>query len=382
MNPRIIIGVGDLLGCGYYRCVLPYKALAKKGFDVRLVNLLNPNITKDFEVLVLQRQHSKGVLANAEAYRTERPDGKVVFEFDDNLHAIPHSNPSSRVYRNGLETLKNMETLIRMSDMVTVSTPTLKREYSRYNDNSHVCFNSVDPDGIAIADATEVTEVRKPDTIRIGWAGSATHLDDFNKIVNPLSAVMLEDPRIRFVFVGADMRGLFPAILRSRLEHFGDTFPKDKNGNGISYAEKGSPTVDYYGLLKRAQFDIAIAPIESYLFNSCKSYIKLIEYGIAGIPFVASNFGPYGDYVRGSQAKVGLLAGSDSEWKKHLKSLVASVELRSSLSEANRQYVEEKHTIETKVDQWLTAYASLGIFPGPNPGHYEEKIEKTSQVAY
>ena len=38
---KIVIGVGDLLGCGYYRCAMPYKHLSKLGFEVILTNKLN-----------------------------------------------------------------------------------------------------------------------------------------------------------------------------------------------------------------------------------------------------------------------------------------------------------------------------------------------------
>jgi len=382
MNPKVILGIGDLLGCGYYRCVLPYKALAKRGFNVTLTNVLHPNITKDYDAVVLQRQHHPGVVENARTYKKIRPNGKIVFEFDDNLHAVPASNPSSVTYRNGLDSLRNMEVLLKMADLLTVSTPVLRREYLRFNDNIHVCFNAADPEVVAQVDALKVPP-RSDSHFRLGWAGSGTHLDDLRKIFKPLAAVMMEYQNLRFVWMGSDMRRHFPVAIRSRMEYFGDTFPKDKNGNAVCYSQNElNPTVEYLKMLRNADLDAAIAPLESYLFNSCKSYIKAIEYGIANIPFVASRFGPYSEYVQGTTKQVALLADSDNEWKRSIKDLMLKPDLRETLKLNNKEYVLSNHLVDHKVQQWIDAFASIGISPGNEPGHYEEKIEKSQQVAY
>jgi len=379
-HPRILIAVGDLLGCGYYRCLLPYKALANLGAEIEITNILFPDKTSKFDVLVLQRQHAEGVIKQAKLYKENVPHGKVVFEFDDNLHAIPNSNPSSKIYGGGKIATKNTEILLDLADMVTVSTPQLLREYTRFNKNINVCYNALDNN---VFEKFELSEKNfDNEKIRIGWAGSSTHTDDFKKVVPALIDIFTTNKNVEFVFMGSDMRGMFPFEIRQRMSFAGDTFPRDKNGHGTNYSQDNeNPTVKYYKVLQSLDLDIALAPLESFVFNACKSYIKLIEYGLAGIPFVASRFGPYLQYVNESTNKVGLLAESKNDWKKSIQLLIDNKELRKELRKNNFDYVGNNHLLSHKIKNWVSAYNTLDISFDGIPGTYTENIDKGQQVA-
>lgn len=400
MNPKILIAIGDLLGCGYYRCMMPYKALSALGYDVTLTNVLNEQMLLQYDVLVLQRQHGEGILNLVRWFKQAVPNGKVIYEFDDNLHSLPHNNPNRAVYYNGSQATKNMEAMLRLADMLTVSTDSLKKEYEKFCKNIHVCHNSLDP--VVVPDILNYTPEIENSTsskFRLGWAGSGTHHDDFMPIVKSLSEAMVERPNIQFVCIGANMSGLFPRELRKRFEYFGDTFPRDINGGATNYDKSGkNPTVEYYKLLKRANLDAAIAPIAPFLFNSCKSYIKIMEYGLAGIPFIASNFGPYKEYSSVKNVHVdkkagvsiyytrraeplGLLADDAKQWKKAIIQMHDDVELRNKLKKTNMENVLSNHLITNNLNEWVEAYKSIGMNPGPNPGKYEETIDKHQQVA-
>jgi len=380
MNKKILVALGDFLGCGYYRCGIPFKELSENyNFDFTLTNYITPEITQKYDALVLQRQHAEGVLKNIEVYKQLRPDGKIIFEVDDNLHDLPASNPVKGLYYHGSEATSNMEKMLKISDLMTVSTESLKREYTKHINNIHVCYNSFDPKILSQLEDIEKITV-DPDRLRIGWAGSSTHVDDFKEIMKPLLEIMYEFPKVDFVFIGPSMMGLFPRNLHSRIKNMGDTFPRDAKGNPAQWGEK-NPTIEYYKLLIKSNLDIAIAPIQSVVFNSCKSYIKLIEYGIAGIPFVASNFGPYAKFVghnswfdRANQ--VGLTAESNSEWKKALRELINNHSLRDTLRENNKNNVLKNHSIKSNISNWISAYKSIGLESGDEPGKYEENIDK------
>lgn len=378
MNKRLVLGAGDLLGCGFYRLAMPYKNLAlKHNFNAVLTNRIDMNLDPDNDILVLQRQHADGILAITEDF--VKRGGKVVFELDDYFHDLPANNPARKAYPKGGRELANLERFMELSHLMTVSTPSLGDNYKKWAKNVQICYNKIDTNEFPIVQKREDDGI-----IRLGWAGSATHLDDLMPIVKPITEIMREFKNVHFVFVGMDYKNLFDFDIRNRMSHAGHTFPMH-NGKALFYSEDGTnPVVQYYELLQKANIDIAIAPLLGVTFNRSKSYIKLIEYGMAKIPFVATSFGPYFQYVRGLDVNreytgdnsVGFLAETNSHWKKHLKALIQSKELREKIAENNHQNIMKNHTIQSGSEQWLNALATIDVIPGDEPGSYQENIVK------
>ena len=377
-NPRIVIGVGDLLGCGYYRCALPYRHLSSLGFDVLLTNRLtypSPEL-EGVDLLVLQRQHNPNVFEIARLVKHN--GGKVLVELDDYFHDIPSNNPAKGAYTKGGDALLFLEKFMQLADLMTVSTEYLKTMYSKFNSNIFVCPNKMDVNTFQ----THNCRPRFSDEFRLGWAGSGTHHDDLMTIVQPISELMYENKNIKLIFIGQFYKNLFPFSLHNRMEHIGHTFPVE-DGKSMFFSKKTvNPVVEYYQLLNTANLDAAIAPILQVTFNRAKSYVKLIEYGACGIPFVASSFGPYNQFIdeadKWDRSKpVGLLADRNIEWKKQIKKLINNEELRQELTNNNISNIDVNHTIEHGVINWVNALASVSILPGSEPGTYEESIVKS-----
>lgn len=371
VKPKVVCGVGDLLGCGYYRMKLPYKHLSKLGFDVHLTNKLDMELNPQ-DVLVLQRQHHDNVLAISKDFKNR--GGRLVFELDDYFHDLPPNNPARTSYPVGGKELKNLEAFMEISDLMTVSTPALAENYSKWAKNVHVCYNSID-----LEDISNLPEkpIRTDDSIHLGWAGSATHLDDLLPIVKPIVEIMVEYPKTKFVFVGMDYRKIFPRDLQNRLIYGGHTFPVDENGKGLFYDINSNPVLRYYHLLQQSSIDIAIAPLLNVKFNRAKSYIKLLEYGIANIPFVATDYGPYSQYVLQHREKqLGFLAETNSNWKRALKRLIEDTTLRNNITKNNYDTVIKHHTMNTGIDEWIKALASIDVHPDLTNSNYTENIVK------
>jgi glycosyltransferase involved in cell wall biosynthesis len=111
--------------------------------------------------------------------------------------------------------------------------------------------------------------------------------------------------------------------------------------------------LDYYSGI---DFDIGIAPLLDTPFTRSKSPIKAIEYNALGIPVVASNVGPYRDYV--VDGVNGFLCDTEAEWVDRLNLLVSDADLRASMSEQARQ-VAGLHTIDQTAPLWEAAFRSL-----------------------
>lgn len=374
MQTRIYVAAADGLGCCYYRCALPYSRIANHGFDTFLINKLSGlELQPERDILVLQRQHHPRVLEYAREFVNR--GGLLIAEFDDYLQGIPLNNPARKAYPPGGTELKNLEEIIRISSLVTVSTPELARQYSKFSKNVQVCYNALDLN--CIQDLSK--EYHKDGIVRLGWAGSGTHYDDFITIIKPVTEVMRENLNTHFVFVGMDYKNLFPIDIQQRMSYAGHTFPFH-NGKALFVSPDGNPVYKYYQLLNAARIDIAIAPILEVPFNKCKSYVKLLEYGMSKIPFVATNYGPYSEFVNhrnslnDTKNSVGFLAGRNPEWKKNLKALINDKNLCKIIADNNYANIIENHSIDNGITQWLNALETIGVTPSNRQGSYTENL--------
>ena len=117
-------------------------------------------------------------------------------------------------------------------------------------------------------------------------------------------------------------------------------------------------------------------------FVSHNSYVKLMEYGLAGIPWVATNFGPYQFYAqKGAEwdrsRPIGVTADRNPEWKRAVKRLITDEPYRQSLIKNNFDFLKDKHIITQNIELWKKAYASIGIYPGSTSGKFAENLVKS-----
>ena len=102
-----------------------------------------------------------------------------------------------------------------------------------------------------------------------------------------------------------------------------------------------------------SRFDIGVAPLVDNRFNRCKSDLKYLEYGMIGLPVVASAVAPYEGSVE--HGVNGLLARNPKDWLKHLRRLVVEEETRTRLGAAARDFAEAR-LMSRNVSQWEDAY--------------------------
>lgn len=101
-----------------------------------------------------------------------------------------------------------------------------------------------------------------------------------------------------------------------------------------------------------AGVDIGLAPLRDTEFSRSKSPLKAMEWGALGIPVVASNCGPYADYVR--HGETGFLCSTHKEWREALDALT-DPGLRHRMGLAGRLQACE-HLVEDHAHEWLDAY--------------------------
>lgn len=346
---KIVSHLAGVEGCAYFRIVLPGLAMRARGHEVAFTGDPEDPRIADADVFVMQRQHNDIVLDIVEGWQAKGV--QFMFEFDDNMHHLSPLNPAGAEYGNGKRATRGFERFLSIADGVTTTTPALVEYYSRYRRDISMCPNGID-DEIANRPIEIDGKPKVPGQIRIGFAGSNTHLNDLLTIRDDLVTLMREYRSLRFVTIGDPRLGqqLIPRAYWSQLEFVGiaKTRPefsqKDPDPSLMG-------SVRYYDLLREACFDIGVAPLEHLFFNRCKSNLRLMELGVVGVPAIAERFGEYSVWPHDS-----VVLCRDKEWLPAMRRLIESSDERARLAQANLAYVRANHVMSKKADAWEKAF--------------------------
>jgi len=249
---------------------------------------------------------------------------KWVMDIDDNLELV---SPYSEFYRhnglnefshngvkiwedgkNGFNLKENRERVgsqmqgLRDVDMVVTTTKTLGDYAKKFNDNVYINDNTID-----FNDWWKM-EHKPNKRLKVLWAGSPSHYQDFYTIKNPLNKLMKEYD-FEILMVGSNYPGIFED--KSRITSL--------------------PWVVFQAHSYRMMAlnaDISIIPLEDSEFNNYKSAIKFYEVSAVGLPAVVSDVTPYKEVIHNDNA---LPYKNEDEFYKQMKKLLESAKLRKEL---------------------------------------------------
>lgn len=326
--------LADRSGCGVIRIMQPLDALTEAtgrttAYHERLKTqglmpkvLIGQRVCKDGPTAVWQH------LASLE----NRP--KLVFELDDDLWNVDPSNTTAfNWFINGYDARnrehhnvqENLKANIHVADRVTVTTQALADVVGQWNDNVHIVPNTI---------PGWVLDWERPRTegVTVGWMGSATHTMDWEQAAPHVRRFLERNPEVGFHLIGG---------------HYGKWFKLPEEQMCVT------PWIDgVEKVWKTIDFDIALAPLRPHLFNQSKSNLKALEAAALGIPIVASDCGPYPEFVE--HGKTGFLVKRDHEWGKFLRELVNDEAMREEMGAAAKEKARQ-WTLEGNVDQWKSA---------------------------
>ena len=322
-------------GCTYYRCFLPMHAsrfpaamgrpawTSQYGFGV---NEGNGKATFGYKVIVLKQLMDRWIPRQMEI--AQSLGQKIIVDVDDFYHGL---HPDNNAYektdpaKNKVRNRAIYEQIIRLADMVVVSTPFLHDFYRDWNPNMRVVRNSIYPNQFTRRDIKN----RKP---VIGWVGALGYRSGDIETLREWLPDFLEEHDLLFHHSGhvpsmgsfADQSGINPDRLR--------TLPMQ-------------PMNRYHMLFT---FDIGLVPLNDIPFNRAKSFIKGLEYAASGIPFVAQALP---EYERLWEDGIGYLAVTPDDWREKTERLL-DFKTRRRVAAENYRIMSEKHTIKQREDEW------------------------------
>lgn len=334
---RILFCLGDTAGCAHYRILMPvYALLQTERYDCKATMLINKEkYDWDPDIIVVSRQHKPEVLVHLK--RWQSMGKKIIYDIDDNLINIYPTNPAYKIFQ-GIK--KEVIAVMKTCDLITVSTKPLVDVYKHINSNIKILPNQILP-GYA--------QLRKRNTtnkIRIGWAGSNTHLTDFSMANYGILEVAKRRDDVKFIFFGY----MPPEISKAFT----------KNGQLDSEKiefHKSVPINEYHLKLSLLGLDIGLAPLHDNKFNECKSNLKVLEYGVLGVPTIASPVYPYSTTI--NSGVDGIVVKKDKNWDKEIEELVVNKDLRERMGKTIQSRVLKEFNAITNVELWEKTYLSV-----------------------
>jgi glycosyltransferase involved in cell wall biosynthesis len=312
--------MADRTGCGTLRIELPLTALRAHNMETAFSERMSEHLQT--RTVIGQRVCLPGITVAWQKMAAAPDHPRMILELDDDLWHVDGTSPIAHAFFSKPGVLENLEANLRASDAVTVTTESLADVVRQFNANVHVIPNYLP------AWLLEHERPRRDGVVTIGWGGSSTHLMDVEEIGGQLRQVMTRNPHTELHLMGSNYAKELG--VRERVRH-------------------SEWTNDVPAYWRAIDYDVMLAPLRANVFNASKSPLRPLEAAMLGIPVIASDYGPYAQFVR--HGETGFLVKRDHEWGKYLRELVNDEAMRKEMGAAGRRQAAD-WTIEGNVEQW------------------------------
>ena len=289
---------------------------------------------------------------------TEAKDNNEIKEKKLALDAFMPILEKSR--QEGIEQYKD---LLKLPDLITVTTKELKSVLYLYNENIAVLPNNVEnvyyekdyveekvsSDGnvvvpykfglAAIPAFWSDNKGNKKRIIRVGYTGTISHREEFgtisyywNKLVKKYA------DQVWFVYLGDNYFYEQQNFVRNRRFYIPQT------------------QFDTY-LMNVRNIDVGIAPLMPNIFNQSKSDIKMVEYGCWGNTAVLPNYVTYNRNWKHEETC--LFYNNGYEFEQMMEEIIFNQELRITLGQNAREYVRENRLERLHSEERFNVYNDL-----------------------
>jgi len=315
---------------GLYRGLIPMTALERL-HDYKVRRLFGddgrPLRRPIGEVDVLFVYRNCEALGLQLAQEAKAAGAAVVWDNDDDIGAMPKAVASHRHF-GGMawqQRLAQMRQLFRYTDLVTAPSRVLAERFHEWG------APAIDVTENYLPDPQHAIARRASSPTTIGWVAGLEHATDVQTlpIVEALQRILDERADVRVVSVGLRL-----GLRGERYEHVRRIEP-----------------VTLTSALDA--FDIGIAPLADLAFNRSRSNVKLKEYGLAGLAWLASPIGPYAEL---GERQGGRLV-SDDGWHDALSRLLDKPRERRRLAKRAARWAAGE-TISKNLAVWEKRFAT------------------------
>ena len=338
-------------GCAYVRCLLPQ---IHNGWWGAISSLRTPKDShermfkgaKDADIVVFQRPMQQEMYDAAIVLKAMGK--KIVFDNDDTYRGLGVPRLMLDIIETQID--KKIDSIdiffkefAQISDLVTVSTPMLAKEYNEIHNNVVVLPNMVDQDDWSVPKRNE------GDKVRIGVVGSSA----MNKDSNFITLILRELGRredVQLVMFG------IPAKKEQQVRKFYQYEIAYWNTMNIEW-QPSVNIADYMDTLNNLKLDILLIPREDTYFNRCKSNIKFLEASMCEVPVIAQGFEDGNSPYQHDEHIIVSITLDD--WRKNIDKLIEDKNLRRKIGKDAKKYVLKKYNIAKTYKMWYNEYYKL-----------------------
>jgi len=312
---------------GWYRGIAPMLALARRGHEIRQVELLGGELRSELvrgcDVVHVHRRHDEDV---QRIVRYAKESGiAVVWDDDDDKTSVPKGHPAYRDYggAKGERILAGVRWMVQAADLVTTPSERLTERFLQLGAGRVTLIENYVEDDLL----TSRAQPRAGEVV-VGWVAGGEHMMDVERvpIAEAVGRLLDAHETLRVVSVGTGL-----GLRHERYEHV-----------------KGLPLKELPRRVR--EFDVGLAVIADIPFNHGRSNVKLKEYAALGIPWLASPIGPYA----GMGEKQGGRLVPDDGWYEGIERLVLDARARRKLAKRSAKWGRTQ-TIGANVGLWEAA---------------------------
>ncbi|MCB9134664.1 MAG: glycosyltransferase [Anaerolineales bacterium] len=305
--------------CSEWRCAVPARAINRVGMHTAtLLSLvefarLSPEaeqVCAPADVIVVQRNLIGPVLAAIQHWKAR--DKVIIADFDDAYDLMPASNPSYAYWVEGRRAvgtnggweridpppLMQFKWGLRLVHAATTPSKRLAGDWEGYAKMLYL------PNYIDL-DLYQNFTSEPHEGVVIGWGGSVSHLQSFtgSRVMQALQRVCRVRPQVKVMICGNDQR-IFEQLPLPAAQ---------------KVLQPWVPHAAWPRVL--SQFDIGLAPLDG-AYDERRSWIKVLEYMVMKIPWVASEGPPYQEFREYGW----LVKNTVSAWERVLLDMVDHLE--------------------------------------------------------
>jgi glycosyltransferase involved in cell wall biosynthesis len=355
---KILAFISGYDGCGYYRIQLMAKYLNKlPDVHVKISFEYNKNLMDWADLIILQKQVNLKAIPFIEYAKSKGK--KVITEVDDDYFNIPEWNPAYKYYKDKSEQLISF---YKISDAMTVTTPYLAEQMSKYNsvvevlpnsldfpflDNlktlnpldkfKHIRYLSSDQKLLNIEETYNYLQDKKV----IGWGGSPTHLRDLQQVTTALVEICKKDKDVVLVMMACTTDDILNNIPKNQLILINPT-----------------PIFLYHKNLIVQNWNAAICPIEDNIFNKSKSNLKYLEFGFQGFACICSNVENYSKTITHMENGV-LSENTDESWYSNINNILNNISLQKNIGLNAKNFIRENYDMSKNYIHWYNFYKKI-----------------------
>lgn len=321
-------------GSGEYRVKSPLRTLAQSGLQYTEVIDRNARLLTPAELMRLQPDtvllHQWIGPDTAQAlqdWRAVAPRTRLVLGMDDRNDAVPEKSNLYGVHRrNHPDARAKLRRVIAGTDAVIVSTEPLRAMLEELGLRQHPVY--VIPNALDRARWGHLQPPRRGrQRARVGWIGAMQHRGDLELLLPVIEATR---HTVDWIFMGM----VLPEI-ESQVKEVHRWVPYDRYPQAIAALD----------------LDLAVAPLAYNIFNECKSNLRLLEYGAAGYPVIATDITPY----RENDPPIVRLPNDPGQWIEAIHELVRDRSGLQVRGQRLKEWVWSHFDLERHVPAWHAA---------------------------